>query len=457
LRRVINKDFSMEEYERALQALFSEGWQNLKLYFMIGLPTETEEDIREIATMIKETLKMARSFGNKRLQITASISPFVPKPHTPFQWCGQEPLGSMREKIKLLRSLVPKRVDLKFHNLKMSLLEAALSRGTEETGETLLEAMERGAYLSAWTEAFEFDHYLRAQEKTGIDLGQIAQRTYLPEEPLPWDMVDTGVSKEFLWKQYQMALEGKPTTDCQRDHCHLCGLGCKKGQFLKTESPVLSINLPPEQTFKPVTVRVEYAKDGPMRCLSTLEIMNLWVRLFRRAGVRLAYSEGFSPSPRISMGPALVVGVASEAEYFDISLHPPFDIVRMKETLQALCPEGLRVKRLVFVHRKVPSLTSFITRYHYEVNLGKGTSLTLNQIKGAFSEFLAGFDIIDRGRVKLTFQERPDRRMKLREVLEGLFNRKMEEMEIKRTRMEGQHRGRYLDPIELIEVAGRDK
>lgn len=457
LRRVINKHFSMDEYEKALEALFSEGWQNIKLYFMIGLPTETEEDLREIGRMAKETLRMARTLSKKRVQITISVSPFVPKPMTPFQWYGQVPEEVLREKIRLLRSVVPKKIDLKFHNIKMSLMEAALSRAPEEASELLVQAMKHGAYLCSWTEAFNFDHFLRAQDASAVDIKALAEKSYEKDEPLPWDMLQSGISTEFLWKEYERALQGEFTTNCQKDHCHLCGLGCKKGQFLRPVAPPSTINVSTERKFNPVTVRIEYAKDGPMRCLSTLEVMNLWIRLLRRAGVRLSYSEGFSPSPRISMGPALVVGVASEAEYLDIEVLPPFDIENMKKTIQDHCPEGLRIKRLAFVHKKGPSLTSFITRYQYEINLGRKTSLGLNQIKGAFSEFLVGFDIIDSGRVRLTFQERPDRRMKLREVLEGLFHKKMEEMDIKRTRMEGRFRGQWLDPMALVEALKRDK
>jgi len=456
LRQVINKEFSTQQYEDALKALFSEGWQNIKLYFMIGLPTETDEDIREIGRLARETLRIARTLAQKRVQITISVAPFVPKPLTPFQWYGQIPEEQLREKIKLLRSVIPKGVELKIHNLKMSILEAALCRAPQEASRLLIHSMKYGSYLCSWTETFDYDKYLKAQDASGVEIKALAERNYHKEESLPWDMIDGGISREFLWKEYEKALRAEYTSDCQVAHCHLCGLGCKKGQYLKPHSGAVSLRNLPERKFSPVKIRVEYTKKGLMRCLSTLEIMNLWIRILRRSDVRLSYSEGFSPSAKISMGPALVVGVASEAEYFDIEVIPPFDILKMKQTIQQNCPEGLKIKRLVFIHKKTPSLTSFITRYQYEVTTEKEFTINLNQIKDSFSEFLIGFDIIEKGKVRLTFQERLNRRMKLKEIIESLFKRSITELEITRTGMFGNYKGRWLDPIELISVLNND-
>ncbi len=468
LRSVINKDFLAEEYERALLALFSEGWLNLKLYFMIGLPTETEEDLLAIAEMARQALHIAKRFIKRYVNITVSVSPFVPKPFTPFQWYGQEPLEVLKEKTQILKKKVPRGITLKIHDLRMSLLEAALSRAPEEAGTLIKTAFERGAYLDGWSEQFNYQHWIEAMEKTGMSIEELATKRYSPEEHLPWDKIDLGIKKEYLKEEYKRALSAEITTDCNTDKCHACGLGCKSREFIKDrEGPlvysdrkgVFSMDIGCEHItkharFNPIKVRVEHQKRGIMKYISTIELMNTLLRGLRRAGVSIVYSEGYSPSPKISMGPALNVGIESLKEYFDIEVYPPFDIIKMKETINNTMPEGLKINRMAFIHKKVPSITSFITTYEYEITLpegtGKGIKLFNISRSGTYSEFILKFDIIDKRKFILRIRDLKEKKAKLKEIVEILFGLPPEELEITRVGLYGYHKGRWVDPMELL-------
>ncbi len=466
LRRVINKDFTQEEYDRALEALFSEGWLNLKLYFMVGLPTETEEDVLQIPEMVKAAIKEARRYTKRFVNITLSVSSFVPKPFTPFQWCGQLDQEALRQRLRALRQRVPKGVTFKAHDIRMSMLEAALSRGTGELSALIKEAEALGAYLDGWSEYFDYSVWQKAMDKTGIDLEEIATRTFGTEEALPWDFIDIGIKKTYLRREYERAFSGEVTTDCNIDRCHACGLGCSAGQFLiqsthlvstKKEQfslDVSSFEMMKPHRFSPVKVRIEYEKRKEMRYLSTLEVMNTMLRAIRRAGVRIAYTEGFSPSPKVSMGPALMVGIESLSEYMDIEIYPPFERGPMLERINNQLPEGLKLKRMVFVHKRVPSLQGFISTYEYEVNLQetslKGLKFFNLSSRGPYSEFILKFDIINQKKVFLRLRDLKDRKVRLREVMESLFDLPVEDLSITRTAQKGHYRGRWVDPVELI-------
>ncbi len=456
LRRAVNKDFSPQEYEKALHCLFSEGWHNLKLYFMVGLPTERDEDIEAIPAMVREAMKTARKYTGRFVNITVSVSPFVPKPHTPFQWTGQESPRRLKEKIEYLRGgLRKKGVNFKVHDLRMSLLEAALSRGGDDCAGVLGRVHALGAYLDAWSDFFDFSLWEKAMDEAGVDLQDVAGRTYGRDDPLPWDGVDPGVGKEFLLDEYAKALDGEWTTDCSTDKCHACGMGCKSGEFL-SPSGARPRPIHPRQTvrFSPVKVRVRYTKGGVLRYLSHRELTNAFLRGLRRADVPIVYSEGFSPSPRVSFGPPLNVGVEGEAEYLDMEVYPPFDIGEYIERLNGVLPEGIRVMEMAFIHRKVPSLSSFVTLYEYRVGLpGKASPeiLLRRDDKGEFSDFVSNFDIIDDRSVILKLRDRPDRKIKLSAVVEGLFGMPMEELEIVRKGLYGYREGEgWISPMDLV-------
>ncbi|RMG06032.1 MAG: DUF2344 domain-containing protein [Nitrospirae bacterium] len=459
LRSVINKDFNAEDYERALKALFSEGWLNLKLYFMLGLPTETDQDIEAITEMVQLALRTSRRLAPRQANITVGASPFVPKPHTPFQWVGMEEISSIERKLSFLKEKLPKKgVKFKPHDTRMSLLEAVLSRGGEETADLLLAAVEGGAYLDGWSEHFDFSGWLDAFDKTGLSPDHLASRTFEKDSPLPWDQIDAGPKKGFLWKEYERAVSTERTSDCNHDRCHGCGMGCNPGEYLSRPVPMsFRVETDNLKRFSPIRVRVEFEKVGDLAVLSHLELITTLVRGLRRASVPLVYTEGYSPSPKLSFGPPLNVGVEGLREYFDMEVYPPFDIQKNMELINKHLPQGLRVKGMAFVFGKQPSLTSFITLYEYEVEFKNKDKVNLGFLlkgKGRFSENLKKFDIIGDKRVKIELLDRPEKKVKLRDMLEGLFGMPMEDMAVRRTALYGYRKG-WFTPMELLRGPGR--
>ncbi|GAB4388907.1 MAG: TIGR03960 family B12-binding radical SAM protein [Thermodesulfovibrionales bacterium] len=371
LRSVINKDFGMEDFERAVWSLFKEGWHNLKLYFMIGLPTERDEDLEAIPAMVQQAIRIAKRHTSRYVNLSLSISPFVPKAHTPFQWCGQDGQAEIRRKKDYLRGALRK-VNFRGHDENMSMLEAAFARGDEALSGLLLEARRLGARLDGWSEFFDFEKWQRAMEASGLDAARYAGRRFGLDEALPWEAVDTGVSREFLKEEYGRALSGQITENCAAS-CSGCGLGCAPppGDASPAEAgpaPAEPVRpAPPSPLRKPVRLRVEFSKSGLMRHLSHRELMTHITRAMRRAGIRVEHSRGFSPSPRLAFGPPLGVGVAGLREYLDMEVIPHAPMGALRDALNARLAEGVRVSAIAPVGQGEPSLQEFITRYEYEI------------------------------------------------------------------------------------------
>jgi radical SAM family uncharacterized protein/radical SAM-linked protein len=458
LRRVINKDFTEEDYERTIRTLFEEGWHNLKLYFMIGLPTETEEDIESIPKMAMKALKIAKQYTKRFVNINIGISPFVPKPHTPFQWYGQSSSAELQRKKHYIKdALTKKGLKIKGHNVEMSLLEAVFARGDERLAPLIERAWSLGCRLDAWSEAFDFKKWETAMNLTGIDVTDFAKKTFENSDLLPWEKIDIGVTKEFLWKEYQKALSGNITTDC-RKVCHDCGLGCKTVISNQTVGaglvPALSFRQPqglPLHTthrFKPVRIRVEFSKTGRLRYLSHLELINTIHRAIRRAGFPLEYSMGFHPSPKISFGPPLGVGIAGLSEYFDMETIPPFDLVINRKKINNLLPEGICVKDISVVPAKAESLCSFITRYEYEIRGGDSSNiyrfLSEKEINFKREKYFINLrDMveeagqIDEDTTKIIVVDQGDIKVRLGELLPEIFNTPLESLDITRVALYG--------------------
>ncbi|ACX53025.1 Radical SAM domain protein [Ammonifex degensii KC4] len=228
LRNVINKKVTEEDLLRAAEAAFKAGWQRLKLYFMIGLPTETEEDIKGIGELVRAVLAVGERCGvpHGRLRVAVSVACFVPKAHTPFQWEPQISQEELRERLRLLQTELrrEKRVELSWHEPRMSLLEAVFARGDRNLAPALLEAWRRGCRFDGWREHFSFPRWEEAFTAAGVDPYAYAYRRYAYDEVLPWDHLDAGVSKKFLVAEHQRAYRGETTPDCREGKCVGCGV-----------------------------------------------------------------------------------------------------------------------------------------------------------------------------------------------------------------------------------------
>ncbi|NLY44877.1 MAG: TIGR03960 family B12-binding radical SAM protein [Tissierella sp.] len=228
LRDVINKGVNEEDLVNAVTYAFNEGWSRIKLYFMIGLPTETDEDvlgIKELSYLVKD-LFFDRPKEERRgnFSVTASASCFVPKPFTPFQWVKQESIDEFRRKAYLVKDNIrDNKVTFNYHDAELSYVEAIFARGDRKLSKVLINAWEKGARFDGWSEHFSFDLWLEAFEDMGIDGEFYALRQRNMDEVFPWDFIDIGVSKKYLYKEYQKAIAGELTNDC-RLKCTGCGI-----------------------------------------------------------------------------------------------------------------------------------------------------------------------------------------------------------------------------------------
>jgi radical SAM family uncharacterized protein/radical SAM-linked protein len=476
LRGVINKDFTEEEYEKTLEKLFTEGWQNIKLYFMIGLPTETQEDIDGIIHMTEMALRNGKKIIGNRVNINVGISAFVPKPHTPFQWLGQIPSGELREKQDFLRNAFNRRgVNFKGQHVELSLLEAVFSRGDRDCVLLLETAWREGCRFDGWSEIFDFDKWVVASKKTGIDLYRYASRAFDINSELPWEFVDTGIRGEFFKSEYKKALQGEITADCENICCR-CGLECTPthpspsrgegkggGVSLGSESAAYH----PSKTTNSIKLRVKFSKTGELRYLSHLEVITAFLRAMRRAKIPLIYSEGFHPHPKISFGPALPVGVRGTNEYFDIELPASINLPKIAFKINASLPKGLEILAAAPITRNRKSLDEFISRYEYEITIDKAVNKPINVFLSLPNHFVTrGEKVIDirhmvekaeinNGYLHLILVDANGTKVRLYEILKELFHKPVEEiqtMPIKRRQLYGYSNEGWADPLESEKI-----
>lgn len=231
LNKVVNKNVSEKDLLNTVHSAFTEGWKRVKLYFMIGLPTECWDDIEGIINLIKKVERIGKKIAGKKFSLSVSINAFIPKSHTPFQWSIQEKGDELEEKFKYIANNIrSKHISYSFPDIKMSIIEALLARGDRRTGKVLEDAYKMGCKFDSWREYFKFDRWEEAIKKNNADISFYLYRERGKDEILPWDIIDCGVKKEFLWSEWQKALKGIVTEDCRSSDCCGCGLQeeCKK-------------------------------------------------------------------------------------------------------------------------------------------------------------------------------------------------------------------------------------
>jgi radical SAM superfamily enzyme YgiQ (UPF0313 family) len=223
---VINKGVTQKNLEDAVSAAFQAGWSTVKLYFMMGLPTETDEDVLGIADLAYKVLDLYKEIkGRRGAKVTVSVSCFVPKPHTPFQWFGQDLASEFERKQQLLKARLRDRsITFNWHDARTSFLEGAFARGDRRLGQVLLKAWQNGARFDGWSEYFKYDVWMDAFKTCEIDPYFYATRHRDFDEVMPWDHLSSGASKEFLQREYEQAVTEELTVDCRREHCSACGV-----------------------------------------------------------------------------------------------------------------------------------------------------------------------------------------------------------------------------------------
>lgn len=248
MRNVINKGVYEENIIHTFEQIFSMGWFRVKLYFMIGLPTETDEDVEGIIKLARSATWIYKRVKpkdvKKSVEVTASASCFVPKPFTPFQWHPQCSIEEFEHKISVLKAANPNRkINLNYHSPKESWLEGIFARGDRKLARVINRAVELGCYFDGWADQFKFDLWMRAFDDCGIDPKYYNERKRSMDEFFPWDIIDTGISKAFLQREYEKALRSEETHDC-REGCVVCGIGCMTEEGLSRFSFSDGISIP---------------------------------------------------------------------------------------------------------------------------------------------------------------------------------------------------------------------
>jgi radical SAM-linked protein len=404
LRRVINKEgFAEAEILHAVRTAAQAGWESVKLYVMIGLPTETPEDLDEIVRMAREAVRLARREGHRRFGLTVSASSFVPKPHTPFQWCGQEPMESLREKQDYLRArLREARIDFKWHQVESSFLEAVLALGGREVGRAVALAQAKGCRFDGWSEQLNFPVWQAALAEAGVDGNAVANRARPLEVPLPWDHIDCGVSRAFLEREYARAFQEKSTADCHAGPCNHCGQVCAPGweawAAAQAPGPRVAQTAPVSDAAADAAtavqrIRFEFQKVGELRYLSHLELMRALQRGLRRADIPVAYTQGFNPQPRLSLAQALAVGVEGLRELGELELRERREVEDLPAHWSQALPSGLTILRAWEAPLNGPSLSAGVRGATYQIWLPPNgwDHQVLSQIgaTGACETFLA--------------------------------------------------------------------
>jgi radical SAM family uncharacterized protein/radical SAM-linked protein len=385
MRAVINKGNREEDLLRAAESVFANGWSLLKLYFMIGLPEERDEDVVAIAQLARKVLGVARKAAGKgSAVIHLGASTFVPKPFTPFQWEPMITPDETRRRQGLITAALGGRngaIQFKPHDSRQASIEGALALGDRRLGTAVLHAYRLGQRLDGWSEWFNEDKWLEAfaecERVHGVGIDFFVYRQRQLDEPLPWDRIDCGVTKVYLQKQLAAARNLAEVPDCVLAPCTVCG-ACDY-ETVKTrvyEAKDYQPSPPPPPRPLPTDVRsfvrVRYAKRGRLVALSHLETMHTVLRSVRRARLPIVFSQGFHPKPRVSFGPALPVGVESTCEYMDLELEGVQDPASVGQRLSEQLPRGLDLLEARPLLPRSPSLSESVRAVHYRVEFPEG-------------------------------------------------------------------------------------
>ena len=370
LRDVINKNVTEENLLDSCAAAFAKGWKAVKLYFMLGLPTETDEDVAGIADLAQKVAGLKRG-----VKVTISVACFVPKPWTPFQWAAQISAEEFGRRQQLLKSLITNRAIMyNYHDAKLSVLEGALARGDRRLAEVIETAWRNGAKFDGWSDLFKPDVWLAAFEACGINPEYYSGRERDFWEPLPWEHTSPGVDKSFLLAELEKSQAGETTRDCRRTSCTGCGvcmnLGASVVDFNKEKaSPSEEIQFNEQRRFSPTKYRAQIRKGAAIAVLSHLDYMNVFMRALLRSKLPAAWSEGFNPHLKVSFATALAVGVTSDCEYVDFELTSPVAEFVVAKRLNAQLPKGAEIVRLKKLRGKPKPVMSLVDLSRYEVRL----------------------------------------------------------------------------------------
>ncbi len=410
MRDIVNKGLTNEELLRGVKTAWEQGWDKIKLYFMIGLPGETDADVLGIAETVSWLQRECRGKGRKPLNFNLTISNFTPKPHTPFQWHSVS-TAEFKRKQNLLRQEFRriKGVKVNFTDVRISAMEDFVGRGDRNLSKVVRRAWELGAGMDSWYEnldqAFSAWGSAIAQadldwkyrqvengewnlfhaepprsredgENTQFPITPYSQRgPHLPHSldiPLPWDHIDTGIDKKWLQEDLQRALEAAIVPDCSFEGCSHCGVcGTDFGHNIVIEPPAIpkfAGDFVPNTT-KAQRLRVWFGKQGNMALMSHLDLIRLFDRVVRRAALPIAFTGGFHPMPRISLATALALGATSSGEIADFELAMPVEVNTFREQLAHEMPTDIPIYHVEQIDLKASAATQLLDSAEYLITV----------------------------------------------------------------------------------------
>ncbi len=456
LRDVINKNISEGEIIQTVQNAFDLGWQVIKLYFMIGLPTETDEDLEALVKLVNKLRKIKGPRG-RRGKINVSVATFIPKAHTPFQWAGQLSLAESRAKINWLHhQLRHPGIQFKWQNPEVSWLEGLWARGDRRLGRLLIAAYHKGCKFDGWSDQFNYPAWEAAMAETGINPDFFTVRKRDLNEPLPWDHIDNRIDKTFLAREWENALESKFTPDCRLEDCNQCGvcdfeeIDVRTYRVFKRELARYSgVGLDPGAPFK--KLNVYYSKKDQAKYFGHLEMVNIFLRALKRAAIPVKYSQGFHPKPKISFDDPLPIGIESCQEHFTLAVADFVKPDALRQGLNAHLPQGLRIHdcRLAPLKPRAPAAQSSVYQisipgYDYDtqklaefVNSSEA-ALTLMNRKGKLKkidlkDMVVNIELSDSKYLQMTLKSEPGTTVRPGEVLRHVFG--LPQDEIKKARV----------------------
>ncbi|BAZ81654.1 TIGR03960 family B12-binding radical SAM protein [Sphaerospermopsis kisseleviana CS-549] len=416
MRDIVNKGLTNEELLRGVKTAWEQGWDKIKLYFMIGLPGETDADVLGIAETVRWLQRECRGQGRRPISFNMTISNFTPKPHTPFQWHSVS-TAEFARKQDLLRQEFRRirNVKVNFTDIRLSAMEDFIGRGDRSLGKVLLRAWQLGAGMDSWYDSVEtaFKAWGEAIAEAGLDwkyrqvengewnlfsLGNEEQEKLSPvtchpfgvrqslmgeppktalahlspssplDLPLPWDHIDTGIDKKWLQEDLKRALEAAVVPDCSFEGCSHCGVcGTDFGHNIVIEPPAIPqfVGDFVPNTTKAQRLRVWFGKQGDMALVSHLDLMRLFDRVMRRAGLPVAFTGGFHPHPRIALASALSLGSTSSGEIVDFELTQPMDVEDFRTQLVSQLPSDIPIYRIEEIDLKAPAANQAMKAAEY--------------------------------------------------------------------------------------------
>ncbi|MBU4345141.1 MAG: TIGR03960 family B12-binding radical SAM protein [Desulfobacteraceae bacterium] len=454
LRDVINKNITEKEIFDTVQDVFNLGWMVIKLYFMIGLPSETDEDLPAIVELVKK-LRKIKSRAGRRGRINVSVATFIPKPHTPFQWASQISLSESREKIEWLKAkLKMPGIHFKWQNPEVSMLEGLFARGDRRLGGLLVDAYKKGCKFDGWGDRFQYGLWEKAFFDQGLDVDRYTTCSRDVADRLPWDHIDIGVTKEFLKLEWEKAKRGEHTPDCRRGDCNTCGV-CdfetiepklfesgkeEPGQDIVNEFLYNKGGASDKKAAFYTKVRMSYSKQGQAKYFGHLELVNIFLRALRRAGISVKFTEGFHPMPKVSFDDPLPIGMESLNETLHLvvcgSVKPNVVITGLNNHL----PEGLLVKDCQISSSKPAVKQQKSATYLVELKEGcfdkqklddfiKSSDFVQTRVnrKGKlkkidFKDLVLKINLTDPYRMIIKLRSEPGRTARPFEIIKGIFN-----------------------------------